>query len=369
MTELVTGLDLVRAPARGRARRARCPRRRSCPPPRGHAIEVRLYAEDPERGFAPSTGVAAPLRDSTRRPGLRVDAGVEDGSEVSVHYDPMLAKVIAWARDARRGGGEARRGARARAHPRRRARTATCWCGSCATPSSWPARPTRTSSSGTRPAVLGAPLRDAAGERAPRARRRARAPGRASRERARARGAAVGLAQRAVRGPGAGLRAARRARASCAYRFARDGLRARVGGESVAGVARSTRRRPRRSSSRPPACGGATRCTAPASASSWTARSARARSARCRASPSRRRSSPRARSWRRCPGLVKQVCVAVGDAVAKGDALRRARGDEDGAGDPRALRRPRGRALARARASRSRRALVLAVIEEEGADG
>jgi propionyl-CoA carboxylase alpha chain len=63
------------------------------PPARGHAIEVRLYAEDPANGWLPSTGTLH--RFSIE--GLRVDSGVEDGTEVSPHYDPMLAKVIAWA--------------------------------------------------------------------------------------------------------------------------------------------------------------------------------------------------------------------------------------------------------------------------------
>jgi len=75
------------------------------PPLRGHAIEARLYAEDPALAWLPSTGtlhrfsvpgVAAEFR-PLLAPGLRLDSGVEDGSVVGVHYDPMLAKVIAWA--------------------------------------------------------------------------------------------------------------------------------------------------------------------------------------------------------------------------------------------------------------------------------
>ncbi len=75
------------------------------PPLRGHAIEARLYAEDPALAWLPSTGtlhrfsvpgVSAEFR-PLLAPGLRLDSGVQDGSTIGVHYDPMLAKVIAWA--------------------------------------------------------------------------------------------------------------------------------------------------------------------------------------------------------------------------------------------------------------------------------
>ncbi|WP_433796965.1 acetyl/propionyl/methylcrotonyl-CoA carboxylase subunit alpha [Actinoplanes sp. CA-252034] len=102
VTECVTGLDLVAyqiAVAEGR------PLPGPAPAISGHAIEVRLYAEDPAAGFAPQTGrirtfdfpgVAFGLPD---RYGVRVDSAIEDGSDVSVHYDAMLAKVIACADD------------------------------------------------------------------------------------------------------------------------------------------------------------------------------------------------------------------------------------------------------------------------------
>jgi acetyl/propionyl-CoA carboxylase alpha subunit len=95
VTECVTGLDLVRLQievARGGA----LPAQEEIPPLRGHAIEARLYAEDPQRGFAPSTGTFHRFGFALGS-GLRLDSGVEDGSDVSIHYDPMLAKVIAWA--------------------------------------------------------------------------------------------------------------------------------------------------------------------------------------------------------------------------------------------------------------------------------
>ena len=95
VTELVTGLDLVRLQllvAEGGALPDEVLRARRS----GHAVEVRLYAEDATRGWQPSAG---PLWhfEFEDGPGLRLDSGVESGSQVSTHYDPMLAKVVAWA--------------------------------------------------------------------------------------------------------------------------------------------------------------------------------------------------------------------------------------------------------------------------------
>jgi propionyl-CoA carboxylase alpha chain len=94
VTELVTGLDLVRMQIEV-ARGGRLPRQESLPRPNGHAIEVRLYAEDAERDYMPQTGTLTRFEIDPVA-GLRVDTGVETGSVVGVHYDPMLAKVIAW---------------------------------------------------------------------------------------------------------------------------------------------------------------------------------------------------------------------------------------------------------------------------------
>ena len=66
--------------------------------PRGHAIEVRLYAEDPYRNFAPSPGRIQWLR-LPQGPGVRCDVGVYGGSEIPIHYDPMIGKLIVWGRD------------------------------------------------------------------------------------------------------------------------------------------------------------------------------------------------------------------------------------------------------------------------------
>lgn len=92
VTELTTGLDLVRAQlivADGRP----LPFTQDSVRQRGHAIECRIYAEDASRGFLPSTGTIEAWAPPSG-PGIRVDAGVARGSEVSVYYDPMLAKLV-----------------------------------------------------------------------------------------------------------------------------------------------------------------------------------------------------------------------------------------------------------------------------------
>jgi acetyl/propionyl-CoA carboxylase alpha subunit len=93
----VTGLDLVRWQI-GVARGEPLPRTQQELSMRGHAIEARLYAEDPVNGFLPATGRLALWR-PPRLPGVRVDAGVDEGSEVGIHYDPLLAKLVAHAAD------------------------------------------------------------------------------------------------------------------------------------------------------------------------------------------------------------------------------------------------------------------------------
>ena len=93
VTELITGLDLVRLQLQV-AEGERLPDEVSAASINGHAIEVRLYAEDVAAGFLPATGTVRRF-DVPQLPGLRVDAGIAVGSEISLHYDPMLAKVIA----------------------------------------------------------------------------------------------------------------------------------------------------------------------------------------------------------------------------------------------------------------------------------
>jgi propionyl-CoA carboxylase alpha chain len=97
VTELITGLDLVELqlriaagdPVPDIARTATIS---------GHAIEARLYAEDVQAGYLPASGTITAF-DVPPGPGIRIDAGYAAGSAVSIHYDPMLAKVIAWAPD------------------------------------------------------------------------------------------------------------------------------------------------------------------------------------------------------------------------------------------------------------------------------
>jgi urea carboxylase len=92
VTELVTGVDLVEWMIRLAAGET-LPLDR-VPEPRGHAIEVRVYAEDPARGFKPSPGV---LTEVSFPEGVRVDSFVERGTEISGFYDPMIAKIMAYA--------------------------------------------------------------------------------------------------------------------------------------------------------------------------------------------------------------------------------------------------------------------------------
>ena len=95
VTELTTGLDLVKlqlAIARGERLSG------SPPPSRGHAIEARLNAEDPEHAFAPAPGRVSALRLPTGT-GIRVDTGVTEGDEIAPEFDSMIAKVIAWGSD------------------------------------------------------------------------------------------------------------------------------------------------------------------------------------------------------------------------------------------------------------------------------
>jgi 3-methylcrotonyl-CoA carboxylase alpha subunit len=98
VTELVTGVDLVEWQLRVAAGEP-LPLRQEQLQIDGHAIEARLYAEDPARGFLPSTGRLHRLRWPSAAPGLRIDAGVAEGDEVTLHYDPMLAKLIAHGPD------------------------------------------------------------------------------------------------------------------------------------------------------------------------------------------------------------------------------------------------------------------------------
>ena len=95
VTELVTGLDLVELQIMI-ARGERLPQLSARPD--GHAIEVRVYAEDAEHGFLPQAGVAGTVR-WPQEPDLRVDTALRSGGEVTAYYDPMVAKLTAHGRD------------------------------------------------------------------------------------------------------------------------------------------------------------------------------------------------------------------------------------------------------------------------------
>ena len=94
ITEAVLGLDMVEWQVRIASGEPMTLKQEDIQP-RGHAIECRIYAEDPYRDFVPSTGTLARWRPSSG-PGLRLDSGVVEGQEVSIYYDPLLAKLVAW---------------------------------------------------------------------------------------------------------------------------------------------------------------------------------------------------------------------------------------------------------------------------------
>jgi len=95
ITEVVLGLDMVEWQIRIAGGEPLTLQQADIQP-QGHAVECRIYAEDPYREFVPSTGTLLRWRPPSG-PGLRLDSGVAEGQEVSIYYDPMLAKLIAWA--------------------------------------------------------------------------------------------------------------------------------------------------------------------------------------------------------------------------------------------------------------------------------
>lgn len=97
VTEMVTGIDIVREQFRI-AEGKKLSIKQEDVKQSGHAIECRIYAEDPEQGFMPSTGTIKQYREPSG-PGVRVDAGVVAGSEIPIYYDPMIAKMVVWGAD------------------------------------------------------------------------------------------------------------------------------------------------------------------------------------------------------------------------------------------------------------------------------
>ncbi len=97
VTEMVTGLDLVKLQIEIAAG-GKLPLTQAQVQRRGHAIECRIYAEDPENNFMPAIGRLTHLHQPGGF-GIREDSGVYDGSEISIYYDPMMSKLIAWGAD------------------------------------------------------------------------------------------------------------------------------------------------------------------------------------------------------------------------------------------------------------------------------
>jgi acetyl/propionyl-CoA carboxylase alpha subunit len=363
VTELVTGLDLVRLQLE-LAEGGVLPAQADLPPQRGHAIEARLYAEDPERGFAPATGV---LHRFAFEPalGVRVDAGVADGSEVSVHYDPMLAKVMAWAGTRAEAAAKlAAALARARIHGPRTNRDLLVRI--LRHPAFLSGKIDTHFLEHHRPEQLGAPLVDAAGERV---HALAAALALQAEERAGARVlAALPSGWRNVPSQDQELAFERRGeRVPVRYRFARAGLSARVGEEALAAL--------RLHAATPVEVDleleGVRRCCAVHRVGERVFVDSALGASELRALP--RFAEPEAELAAGSlvapmPGLVKQVLVAVGDRVERGAPLLVLEAMKM----EQVIRAPcRGRVAAlSARAGQQVEAgLVLAVIDEEGGDG
>lgn len=101
VTEMITGLDLVEWQLRV-ASGEPLPLLQDQLVLTGHALEARIYAEDPDKGFLPSTGKLVHLRPPLENKHVRVDTGVEQGDAISPYYDPMIAKLIVWDKDRER---------------------------------------------------------------------------------------------------------------------------------------------------------------------------------------------------------------------------------------------------------------------------
>jgi len=95
VTEMITGLDLVEWQLRVAAGEP-LPLAQEQIALHGHALEARIYAEDTARGFLPSTGRLIHLAAPAESVNVRIDSGVEEGDEITTHYDPMIAKLIVW---------------------------------------------------------------------------------------------------------------------------------------------------------------------------------------------------------------------------------------------------------------------------------
>lgn len=101
VTEMISGQDLVEWQLR-----VACGEPLPCTQDQlqinGHAFEARIYAEDPEHDFLPATGTLSLLQPPTESPHVRIDTGVIEGDQVSIYYDPMIAKLVVWDTDRKR---------------------------------------------------------------------------------------------------------------------------------------------------------------------------------------------------------------------------------------------------------------------------
>lgn len=98
VTEMITGLDLVEWQLRV-ANQEALPLKQEDIKSQGHAIEVRLYAEDTDNQFLPQTGIVEECQWPTQNATTRIDTGIEKKSEIGIHYDPMIAKIITYGHD------------------------------------------------------------------------------------------------------------------------------------------------------------------------------------------------------------------------------------------------------------------------------
>eukprot|EP00002_Diphylleia_rotans_P012907 TRINITY_DN2520_c0_g1_i1.p1 TRINITY_DN2520_c0_g1~~TRINITY_DN2520_c0_g1_i1.p1 ORF type:complete len:726 (-),score=178.98 TRINITY_DN2520_c0_g1_i1:128-2305(-) len=100
VTEMITGQDLVEWQLKV-ASGYPLPKKQSELEIKGHSLEARIYAENPAKGFLPSTGVLEHLRPPKESENLRVETGVKQGDAITIYYDPMIAKLVVWDRDRR----------------------------------------------------------------------------------------------------------------------------------------------------------------------------------------------------------------------------------------------------------------------------
>ncbi|MCG2957783.1 3-methylcrotonyl-CoA carboxylase, partial [Escherichia coli] len=98
VTEMITGEDLVEWQLRG-AYGEPLPKLQHELQIHGHALEARIYAEEPDKGFLPAIGKIDYLRYPTQNQYVRVDSGIVAGDEITTFYDPMIAKLIVWGKN------------------------------------------------------------------------------------------------------------------------------------------------------------------------------------------------------------------------------------------------------------------------------